>query len=40
MVDIEMAAKFAQIDTMIDENNIVYIPPSLHLDCGRIVHTR
>ena len=39
MVDIEMAAKFAQIDSMRDKNNIVYIHHCLQLDCGRLIHT-
>ena len=38
MVDIEMASRFAKIADAVDENGIVYIPPSLHV-CGKIVVT-
>ncbi len=38
MIDIAMASKFAKIANQVDANNIVYIPPSLHV-CGKIVIT-
>lgn len=38
-VDLEMARRLSQIE---DEHRgkVVYLLPSLHLDCGKLVHTR
>jgi len=37
-VDLEMAFRLSQIEYQ-HRGKIVYLPPSLHLDCGRLVHT-